>query len=365
MTLRRALAALLLPALLPPAAAALSLTGAGPALAAAGPDVSVDDARATPGRPVKAAGAGWQPGATVQVEICGGGALRGSADCDTLRGAVALVAADGTFRLTLIAGAPPAACPCVLRAVAAQGGARAQTPLSVAGAADAPTAAAPAPAVRVDVAAATLSGGPRFAELFGAPAHRTLTVTLRNPGDRPLGRAPLIVAWGPGGSADLPVGNPVTAELPARAERTYRIPVRLPAAAFGRYSVGGRYASAKFAVTTDLYPWGLLGLSFVAVLLTLFTASVAVRRGAERRRAGPAMRSGRAAATAVAELPAFVAADRLAGVLAAGAADGARPGLVSTRAVVRALAGEAPLVDAGGLRALTDALRTAPLEKER
>lgn len=361
MTPRRGLALLLLTALLLPVAAALSVTaGAGRAVAAAGPEVAVDDARAIPGRPVKAAGAGWQPGTTVQVEICGGGALRGSADCDTLRAAVALVAADGTFRVTMIAGTPPAACPCLLRAVAAQGGARAQTPLDVAGASTAP-ASAPAPAVRVDVVAAALSGGPGFAELFGAPAHRTLTVTLRNPGDRPLGRAPLIVAWGPGTSADLPVGDPVTAELPARAERTYRIPVRLPAAAFGRYSVGGRYASAEFAVTTDLYPWGLLGLALFAALLSVFTASVAVRRGAERRRA----RRAGAMSPAGAGLPPFVAADRLAGVLAAGAADAARPGLVSSRAVVRALAGEAALVDAAGLRALADTLRMSPLELEK
>ncbi|WP_411104287.1 hypothetical protein [Streptomyces sp. cmx-4-9] len=343
---------------------------AGPGAAVDGPGVAVDDARAVPGRPVKAAGTGWLPGATVQVEICGGGALRGSPDCDTLRAAVALVAADGTFRLTLIAGAPPTACPCVLRAVAAQGGARAQTPVSVAGTADAPAAPAPARAVRVDVVAATLSGRPRFAELFGAPAHRTLTVTLRNPGDQPLGRAPLIVAWGPGSRADLPVADPVTAELPARAEQTYRIPVRLPAAAFGRYSVGGRYASAEFAVTTDLYPWGLLGLAAFAVLLTVFTASAAVRRSGERRRAGRAGAVGRVGAG----LPPFVAAERLAGVLDAEAADGAdgavgadgaRPRLVSTRAVVRALAGEAALVDTGGLRSLVETLRAASLEKER
>ncbi|MCY0949135.1 hypothetical protein [Streptomyces sp. H27-S2] len=341
-------------------AAVLSVAGAGPA-AATGPSVTVDDPRAAPGLPVKASGAGWQPGVTVQVEVCGGEALHGSADCDTLRAAVALVAADGTFRLTLIAGAPPAACPCVLRAVAGQSGVRAQTPLTLAGAADAaPTA--PVPAVRVDVVAAALSGGPRFAELFGAPAHRTLTVTLRNPGDRPLGRAPLIVAWGPGGSADLPVGTPLTAELPPHAEQTYRIPVRLPAAAFGRYSVGGRYASAEFAVSTDVYPWGLLGLAFLAALLTVFTAAVAVRRGVERRRAG---RPSRAPGSAPAALPAFVDAGRLAEVLAVGAGDGEHPGLVSTRALVRELAGDAALVDFRALRAFADALRASPLETER
>ncbi|MEU4084822.1 hypothetical protein [Streptomyces aureus] len=358
MTMRQALALVLLLA-----ASVLPVAGGSGAYAATaepGPQVTVAEAVATPGRPVKAAGTGWPPGATVQVELCGGGARRGSADCDTLRAAVALVAADGTFRLTLIAGAPPTPCPCVLRAVAAQGGTRAQTPLTVAGASDAPSAAAPAPAVRVDVIATALSGGPWFGELFGAPAHRTLTVTLRNPGDRPLGRAPMIVTWGPGASADLPVGKPLTAELPAHAERTYRIPVRLPAAAFGRYSVGGRYGPAEFSVTTDLYPWGLLGLAFLAVLLTVFTATVAVRRGVERLRAGRAR-----GASVAAELPAFVAVDRLAGVLAAGAADSARPGLVSSRAVVRAMTGEAALVDAGELRALAETLRMSSLNEER
>lgn len=349
---RRTLTALVLAA-----TAVLPAYAAAPA-SAAGPSVTVDDAQADPGRPVKAVGAGWQPGATVQVEICGGTALRGSADCDTLRAAVALVAADGTFRLTLIAGTPPAPCPCVLRAVAAQTGARSQTPLNLSGAAEAPPAA-PAAAVRVDVVETALSGGPRWAELFGAPAYRTLTVTLRNPGDRPLGRAPLIVAWGPGGNADLPVGSPLTAEIPPRSERTYRIPVRLPAAAFGRYSVGGRYASAEFAVSTDLYPWGLLGLAALAVLLTFFTCAVTVRRGVERRRAA------RRAPEAAAELPDFVKAARLARALATEAGDGEHPGLLSTRALVRELNGKPALADFSALRAFADALRNPTPGGER
>ena len=352
--LRRTLAAFVLLA-----ACILPITGSAlPAAAAAGPGVTVDEARATAGRPVRTAGSGWQPGTTVQVEICGGGALRGSADCDTLRAAVALVAADGTFRLTLIAGVPPAACPCVLRAVAAQTGARAQTPLALSGASAAPTTG-PVPAVRVDVVSASLTGRPGFAELFGAPARRTLVVTLRNPGDRPLGRAPLIVAWGPGGSADRPVNTPLTAELPPRAERTFQIPVRLPAAAFGRYSVGGRYASAQFAVTTDLYPWGLLALALLAVVLTVFTVAVAGRRGRGSRRG----RRPPPPAPAP-ELPALVEVERLTGVLVAGASHSQQPGMVGTRALVRELAGEPPLLDFPALRAFVDTLRASPLGKD-
>ncbi|MGW1771432.1 hypothetical protein [Streptomyces sp. NPDC002104] len=340
--------------------AVLPLAGsARPAAAAAGPSVTVDAPQTSPGRPVRTVGAGWQPGTTVQVEICGGGALRGSADCDTLRAAVALVAADGTFRLTLIAGMPPRACPCLVRATTAQTGTTARTSLKVSGAAEASPPDAPEPAIRIDVVRATLAGRPHCAELFGAPAHRILTVTLRNPGDQPLGRAPLIVAWGPGGIADLPVGTPLTAELPAHAEQTYRIPVRLPAAAFGRYSVGGRYASAEFSVSTDIYPWGLLGLALLALLLTAFTVAVSARRGMQR------LRARRPAQTPAPALPVYVEANSLSGALAAGASDGEHPGLVSTRALVRELAGEPALVDFHALRAFATALRPSLGGQER
>ncbi|MFD3869463.1 hypothetical protein [Streptomyces sp. NPDC058623] len=327
--------------------------GAGPAVAAEPATVTVENPPAAVGRPLKATGTGWRPGSTVQVEVCGGSALRGSADCDTVRSAVALAAADGTFRVALIAGTPPSPCPCLLRASAGATGAGAQVPLDLSGAGAAAPPPTVAPAVRVDVVSAALSGGPGPAELFGAPAHRTLTVTLRNQGDRPLGRAPLIIAWGPGSTADMPVDVPVTADLPAGTERTYRIPVRLPAAAFGRYSVGGRYASAEFRVTTDIYPWGLLGVAAAAVLLTIHTAAVALRRLADHRRnrrfpGGPCP-----------DLPSFVEKDALLASLTAGPAGDAPDAKVGTGALIRALAGEPALVDFRALPALLAAVRPA------
>ncbi|MFD3759543.1 hypothetical protein [Streptomyces sp. NPDC058622] len=325
---------------------------AGQAAAAEPATVSVENPRAAVGGPLKAAGAGWRPGSTVQVEVCGGSALRGSADCDTVRAAVALAAADGTFRVALIAGTPPSPCPCVLRASAQPTGERAQVPVDLSGAAVAPPSPV-SPAVRVDVVSAALSGGPGPAELFGAPAHRTLTVTLRNPGDRPLGRAPLIIAWGPGSTADIPVAVPVTAELPAGAQRTYRVPVRLPAAAFGRYSVGGRYASADFGVTTDIYPWGLLAVAACAVLLSVYTAAVTVRRLAERRRGR------RSPGVPALDLPPFVEKDALLASLTAGSAGDGPGGRVGTGALIRALTGEPALVDFRALPALLAAVRPA------
>ncbi|MFD3326627.1 hypothetical protein [Streptomyces sp. NPDC058701] len=326
---------------------------AGRAAAAEPATVSVENPRATVGRPLKATGTGWEPGSTVQVEVCGGSALRGSADCDAVRAAVALAAADGTFRVALIAGTPPSPCPCVLRASAQPTGARAQVALDLAGAGGVAPPAPVSPAVRVDVVSAALSGGPGLAELFGAPARRTLTVTLRNPGDRPLGRAPLIIAWGPGSAADIPVGVPVTAELPAGAQRTYRVPVELPAAAFGRYSVGGRYASAEFGVTTDIYPWGLLGAAAAAVLLTVYTAAVALRRLADRPRGR------RASGAAALNLPSSVERDALLASLTGGPAGDGPDARVGTGALIRALAGEPALVDFRALPALLAAVRPA------
>ncbi|MFD9465450.1 hypothetical protein [Streptomyces sp. NPDC060027] len=248
------------------------------------PSIGVGTTRLTPGRPVTVTGTDWPSGATVQAEVCGARALRGSADCDTLRAAVALVAADGTFRVALVAGVPPSRCPCVIRVTARPGTSGAQVDVDLDGQREA-TLPSLDPAPRVDVIRTHISGSPGPAELFGASPHRTLTVTVRNPGTTALGRAPLIVAWGTGGTADIPVSAPLTTDLPAGATRTYRVRVTLPVAAFGRYSVGGTYGPTKFSSATDVYPWGLITTAGLSALLLVYAIGVAARR---RFREGPA-----------------------------------------------------------------------------
>ncbi|WRZ88206.1 hypothetical protein OHB54_03570 [Streptomyces sp. NBC_01007] len=241
------------------------------------PAISTGTTRLTPGRPVTVTGTDWPSGATVQAEVCGARALRGSADCDTLRSAVALVAADGTFRVTLVAGAPPSRCPCVIRVTAQPGVSGAQVDVGLDGQREAALPSL-ARAPRVDVVRTHISGSPGLAELFGASPHRTLTVTVRNPGTTALGRAPLIVAWGTGGTADIPVSAPLTTDLPAGATRTYRVRVTLPVAAFGRYAVGGRYGPTEFSSATDVYPWGLITAAGLSALLLVYAIGVAGRR---------------------------------------------------------------------------------------
>ncbi|MFF3611538.1 hypothetical protein [Streptomyces sp. NPDC002580] len=319
------------------------------------PTVSAGTTRLVPGRPVTVTGTGWPSGATAQAEVCGAHALRGSADCDTLRAAVALVAADGTFRVTLVAGTPPSDCPCVIRVTSRPRPGSATLDVDLTGHREAELPSL-APAPRVDVLRAELSGSPGLAELFGASPHRTLVVTVRNPGTTALGRAPLIVAWGTGGTADIPVAAPLTTALPAGATRTYRVRVTLPAAAFGRYSVGGRYGPARFSSATDVYPWGLVAITGLSALLLVFALGVAVRRGRPARPAPDPLVPPRA------EEPALSLAGLRTFLARAENDDGTRA--VSLHTLLRQAAGRPELIDRQGLdelvRLLAPPLPTRP-----
>ncbi|MFD7432131.1 hypothetical protein ACFV6Z_34505 [Streptomyces sp. NPDC059818] len=360
-----------LPGAVAAAVAALALA-AGPSWAADGaetarPGVTTDATRLVPGRPVTVGGTGWPVGATVQTEVCGLRAVHGSSDCDTTRGAVALVAADGTFRLTLLAGAPPADCPCVIRATtgAGQDARSATTGIELA---DVPMGVVPdtgTDAPRAAVVDAELTGGGSLAELFGGRAHRTLVVTVRNTGTATLGRTPLIVRWGTGGSADTDVAAPLTSPLKPGEQATYRIPIAMPPASFGRYSVGGRYASRPFLVTTDLYPWGLISVAGASVLLAVFSTGWAIRR---RRNRLPAPVPPPAPALFPAPAAIRVTAEGLHSMLTtlphtpAGSGDPAEPGeLLGLEGLLRRLADRPALIDPVQLDVLESVLASCPV----
>ncbi|MFJ3666881.1 hypothetical protein ACIPSE_10545 [Streptomyces sp. NPDC090106] len=256
----------------------------GAAAAEPAPAISTDATRLIPGRPVTVSGTGWPVGAAVQTEVCGLDAVHGSADCDTVRGAVALVTTDGGFRVSLVVGAPPVDCPCVVRTTTGAGDtARTATiDVEVAGVSDGKVPVLEDVAPRVQIVDAELTGGPGPAELFGGRPHRTLVVTVRNTGNSALGRTPLIVRWGSGGIADVDAAAPATEPLPPGTTARYQVNVSMPLASFGRYSVGGRYAGETFLVTTDLYPWGLIAVAGGSALLTVFSIGWAVRRRLNR-----------------------------------------------------------------------------------
>ncbi|NKZ09306.1 hypothetical protein HGB48_37060, partial [Actinomadura latina] len=255
---------------------------------AAAPGVRVEPGSAAAGTSARIRGSSWTPGATVQVQVCGAGAVHGSADCDTERGVTAMVAPAGTFEAGLTVGAPPSACPCVIRVSTLPGGpgppATVTAPFTVEGHPVERVRRDVAP-VRADVVGLEVTGGGGRGELFGGRPRRTLVLRIRNSGAEPIENAPLVVGWGAGGAPDSPLDAPKTGTLRPGQTATYRIPVVLPPAAFGRFVVGGRYAgSVPFETTFSAYPWGLLGVNALAALLLLVGIRLTLGRWAAARR---------------------------------------------------------------------------------
>ncbi|TDE39241.1 hypothetical protein [Actinomadura sp. 6K520] len=255
---------------------------------AAEPGVSAEPGAAAAGTTARVRGGSWTPGATVQVQICGANAVHGSADCDTERGVTAMVAPAGTFEAGLTVGAPPAACPCVVRVTTLPGGtgpaATATAPFTVEGHPVERIVRDVVP-VRADVVGLEVVGGGDRAELFGGRPRRTLVLRIRNSGAEPIENTPLVVGWGAEDTPDSPLDAPRTGTLQPGRTATYRIPVVLPPAAFGQFVVGGRYAgSVPFETTFSAYPWGLIGANALAALLLLFGIRLALGRWAAARR---------------------------------------------------------------------------------
>ncbi|MFC5751301.1 hypothetical protein [Actinomadura rugatobispora] len=283
-----ALAVLLAAGLAVPASAVPAQAVPG-VIRAAAPGVGVQPTGAAAGTAARVRGSEWTPGTTVQIQICGAGAVHGSADCDTERGVTAMVAPTGTFEAGLTVGAPPAACPCVVRVATMPGGtaapATATAPFTVEGHRVERIVRDAVP-VRADVVGMEIVGGGERGELFGGTPRRTLVLRIRNAGPEPIVDAPLVVGWGAGATADSPLDAPATGTLRPGQTATYRVPVQLPPASFGRFVVGGRYAgSVPFESSFSTYPWGLLGVNLLAALLLLLGIRLALgRRAAARRR---------------------------------------------------------------------------------
>jgi len=265
---------------------------AAPSPAPARPGVAVEPGGAAIGTGARVRGSAWTPGATVQIQVCGANAVHGSADCDTERGVTAMVAPAGTFAAGLTVGGPPSACPCVMRVTTLPGTpgtpASVTVPFTVVGHRVGVILEDVVP-VRADIVDAELTGGGGWGERFGGRPHRTLVLTVRNAGPEPIVDAPLTIGWGSGKVADSPLDTPRTGRLGPGRTATYRVPVALPPASFGRFVVGGRYAaSVPFETSFSTYPWGLLGANALALALFLLGLRIAFGRWAGRRRASRA-----------------------------------------------------------------------------
>ncbi|BCY12881.1 hypothetical protein [Actinoplanes sp. L3-i22] len=234
-------------------------------------------------------GEGWAAGKLLQFVTCGEGGLTGSAACD-MRAAVATpVRADGTFVVNLQVGDPPKACPCVVHIAGVQGGNEdpVDLPLTVTGHGTGALPAAATVVHQLELQDYHLSGR-TAAAWFGAPEHLTLTFTVRNPTASTLVDATVQARLGGGGSDNVFYQEKVTDLAPGQS-RTFDVPVDIPLFAFGRYVVTADVSGlAGVRLRYNAYPWGLILINVVGVLLIAWGVLRRLLRRRELRHVDPA-----------------------------------------------------------------------------
>lgn len=272
------------------AAAAALLLSCWAVPASADPGGSASPGEGAPGTIVQVTGAGWPAGTSVHLSVCGRLAVNGSVDCDSSGAVTAPVGPDGVVAGGLTIGAPPVDCPCVIRMATPAKADRqvVDVPFTVLGH---PTSEVvkDAQPVRVDLVDAELRGGGSWSELFGWRTRRTLVLTVRNNGPDPVKDAPLVVGWGAGATADMPLTAPPTGAIEPGATAVFRVPVELPPASYGDFVVGGRFAGqTEFQVSFTTYPYLLFGVNLLALLALLFGIRAAIRRRRSQTRGAAA-----------------------------------------------------------------------------
>ncbi|MEV0731070.1 hypothetical protein [Polymorphospora sp. NPDC050346] len=248
-------------------AAALGTPVAAAAEPTAGPPtIGIDRAEVAVGAHLTVTLTGW-PAGLVNVELCGNAGRRGSADCAVTSAVQVAVTGNRPARTRLRVAAPPAACPCVVRATSLDQGTSGTVPLSVTGS-TAPAAAATetdtVPAAKLVVTELRVSAQPSWSSVFGGSARQLLVATVRNDGTAPAVEPAVSVTLDRGDEPTGFVPPPLLDTIAPGEQRVVRLPFTIPAPAVGRYTVrgeiGGLSQPVVFSATVRNHPWGLPGL---------------------------------------------------------------------------------------------------------
>lgn len=261
----------------------LALSGSPAAAQTTDPLVSLDRTGTAAGETMLVRGERWPDGATLIVELCGHGGLRGSVDCDVGHQATAGVGPSGQFAVELPVGLPPAPCPCVVKATDQSTQISASAPIAVAGIPTVPITAEDLPEPRsLEIRSVRIAGGQRIAELFGAGGRRTLEFTVVNTGPLAVDSPRVSIAWGRGENPDGFVTPPTTPRLEPGQTETFTVALVRSAMTLGSQTavveVEGLGAPVTASAKTSAYPWGLLAIALVLLQLVLLRIRNRVRR---------------------------------------------------------------------------------------
>ena len=266
---------------------ALALVSAQP-FSAASPQVHVAPAVARLGSTVTITGADFPDNQSFQVAVCGNNGTDGSPDCDLEGAGLGAPSGQGRFVVSLVIAQPPVPCPCVIAVTGPSLPAPIDTPIVIPDARTSPTTSRPArgvaPALHVDSASIHVRWS--VAEMFGGAGRRVLALQLTNEGDGPAESPPaMITRSGAGGLATINAAD--LGVIGEGQTRTYHIPFRLDALAFGtthvRGTIGNAGTTAEFETSTTTFPWGLTVIALLLLQAFLLLIRNRVRRRIQSR----------------------------------------------------------------------------------
>jgi hypothetical protein len=182
---------------------------------------------------------------------------------------------------------PPTPCPCVVASFDANSLAGPVTaPITIEGASSSstPITLPQTPAPNIVVVNAKLQGSMPVGAWFGLPVTRTLALTLRNAGTLPASSINLFASLG-----STPLVSRQLPGLGVGQQRTYMVPVSLPALSVGNLSITGHVDRGNgqlesFKASSPLWPWGLFIIAFLVVLLILLRVRNVLRRRREQKK---------------------------------------------------------------------------------
>lgn len=245
-----------------------------------------------PGDAVRIAGYNLELSSNYQIQVCGNGGFGGSTECNLASSTTAATGETGYFSIVLTVERPPVPCPCVVKAIPLRGSNtlaynEVSTPITILGM---PTAPVVPPSVTgtssgLQVLEAHLVGTTSWSEWFGAPAHRTLVLVLRDGGPDPIPSTPVVIRSGQAGNPSQVVGAPFVPPLRPGQVVSYRISTTFPPLAHGQYVVVGTLGpsgqTVTFSTTTSLMPWGII---MVLAIIVLVAVVLIIRRILRRHR---------------------------------------------------------------------------------
>ena len=264
--------------------------GAATAASGAQPELHLQTDVLTPGQSVAITGSGWPTGSTLQAVLCGANAVNGSADCAEAAAATMSPGPRGVVDGVLRVVPPPQPCPCVVVVSSLAPSKSITFPVQVVGMPTAPVhPASPQYQPQPLKVRARVTGANSLGSVFGAPASRTLVLTVTNTGQSSVPNPVVSAGWGRKGNADHLITVPAVGPLAPSQSRRISIPFELDALSLGSYHVAGRVtgtsAPVRFEQETSTWPSGLFVVGLVVLLLMLRRLWKVLRRRIAARKA--------------------------------------------------------------------------------